>query len=272
MGGRPRPLIVADTDAIVRVDAVTICGTDLHILKGDVPEVTAGTHPRPRGRRHGRGDRTAVKNVQPATACSFRASRVRTCRFCREGHYGLCLRRRRLDPRPPDRRHPGRVRAGAVRGHVDLPGPGRRHRRTGADGRRHPARPGTRSACSTDTSRPATSSRSSAPDRSASRRSPAPGCTAQATSSRSIRRPRVARPRSSSAPMLSIDPRVEEPLDDRAAADRRPRRRRAHGSRRHAGRVRTDGRARSSRRPHREHRRPRSSRRRSTSRSCGSRT
>ena len=29
-------------DAIVRVDAVTICGTDLHILKGDVPEVEAG--------------------------------------------------------------------------------------------------------------------------------------------------------------------------------------------------------------------------------------
>ncbi len=37
-----RPSIQADTDAIVRVDAVTICGTDLHILKGDVPEVTDG--------------------------------------------------------------------------------------------------------------------------------------------------------------------------------------------------------------------------------------
>ena len=30
------------TDAIVRVTATTICGTDLHILKGDVPTVTAG--------------------------------------------------------------------------------------------------------------------------------------------------------------------------------------------------------------------------------------
>lgn len=29
-------------DAIVKVDAVTICGTDLHILKGDVPEVAQG--------------------------------------------------------------------------------------------------------------------------------------------------------------------------------------------------------------------------------------
>ena len=38
----PDPTLQADTDAIVRVDAVTICGTDLHILKGDVPAVTDG--------------------------------------------------------------------------------------------------------------------------------------------------------------------------------------------------------------------------------------
>ena len=36
------PGIRDDTDVIVRVDAVTICGTDLHILKGDVPAVTDG--------------------------------------------------------------------------------------------------------------------------------------------------------------------------------------------------------------------------------------
>ena len=34
----PDPVIQDDGDAIVRVDATTICGTDLHILKGDVPE------------------------------------------------------------------------------------------------------------------------------------------------------------------------------------------------------------------------------------------
>jgi alcohol dehydrogenase len=39
---RPKPIIQAATDAIVRVTATTICGTDLHILKGDVPTVTAG--------------------------------------------------------------------------------------------------------------------------------------------------------------------------------------------------------------------------------------
>src|ERR1039457_1955354 len=38
----PRPEVAADTDAIVRVDATTICGTDPHILKGDVPAVTDG--------------------------------------------------------------------------------------------------------------------------------------------------------------------------------------------------------------------------------------
>jgi threonine dehydrogenase-like Zn-dependent dehydrogenase len=38
----PKSEVVADSDAIVRVDATTICGTDLHILKGDVPAVTDG--------------------------------------------------------------------------------------------------------------------------------------------------------------------------------------------------------------------------------------
>ncbi len=38
----PRPAIEAATDAIVRVTTTTICGTDLHILKGDLPGVTDG--------------------------------------------------------------------------------------------------------------------------------------------------------------------------------------------------------------------------------------
>ena len=38
----PMPQIHDNTDAIVRVDCATICGSDLHILKGDVPEVTEG--------------------------------------------------------------------------------------------------------------------------------------------------------------------------------------------------------------------------------------
>ena len=38
----PDPEILDDGDVIVRVDATTICGTDLHILKGDVPAVRNG--------------------------------------------------------------------------------------------------------------------------------------------------------------------------------------------------------------------------------------
>ena len=88
----PAPSIVVDTDAIVRVDAVTICGTDLHILKGDVPAVTDG---RILG-HEAVGTVTeigaGVKNVRPGdrvlvsciTACG-------TCRFCREARYGQCL-------------------------------------------------------------------------------------------------------------------------------------------------------------------------------------
>jgi alcohol dehydrogenase len=35
----PHPVIQLPTDVIVKMLATTICGTDLHILKGDVPEV-----------------------------------------------------------------------------------------------------------------------------------------------------------------------------------------------------------------------------------------
>lgn len=38
----PRPGIYEATDAVIRVTKTTICGTDLHILKGDVPAVTTG--------------------------------------------------------------------------------------------------------------------------------------------------------------------------------------------------------------------------------------
>jgi alcohol dehydrogenase len=38
----PTPQIHDTTDTIVRVDMTTICGSDVHILKGDVPEVTVG--------------------------------------------------------------------------------------------------------------------------------------------------------------------------------------------------------------------------------------
>ncbi|WP_283147803.1 zinc-dependent alcohol dehydrogenase family protein [Silvimonas soli] len=39
---RPKPEVVAHTDAIVKISKTTICGTDLHILKGDVPTCEPG--------------------------------------------------------------------------------------------------------------------------------------------------------------------------------------------------------------------------------------
>src|SRR5271154_5548870 len=39
---RPKPEIAAPTDAIVKIVKTTICGTDLHILKGDVPTAKPG--------------------------------------------------------------------------------------------------------------------------------------------------------------------------------------------------------------------------------------
>ena len=38
----PNPEMINPTDVIVRVETTTICGSDLHILKGDVPAVTKG--------------------------------------------------------------------------------------------------------------------------------------------------------------------------------------------------------------------------------------
>src|ERR1700722_3218361 len=87
-----KPTIAADTDAIVRVDAVTICGTDLHIWKGHVPEVTDGRILGHEAVGTVEQVGSGVKNVRPGdrvlvsciTACG-------ACRFCREGRYGQCL-------------------------------------------------------------------------------------------------------------------------------------------------------------------------------------
>ena len=126
--GRRDPEIIDRTDAIIRVEAVTICGTDLHILKGDVPDGDrtvwcSGTRRSARSWRSA----TAVTNVRPGdrvlASCITACGR---CRYCREGALRAVPRRRRLDPRPHRRRGAGRVRPHSVRGHLDLPGAGRR--------------------------------------------------------------------------------------------------------------------------------------------------
>ena len=39
---RPRPRLETSTDAVIKIVKTTICGTDLHILKGDVPTCAPG--------------------------------------------------------------------------------------------------------------------------------------------------------------------------------------------------------------------------------------
>lgn len=40
---KSKPTITKPTDAIVKIFKTTICGTDLHIMKGDLPDVKEGT-------------------------------------------------------------------------------------------------------------------------------------------------------------------------------------------------------------------------------------
>ncbi len=87
----PDPRISEPTDAVVAVDAVTICGTDLHILKGDVPETEPGRvlgHEAV-GTVEATGE--AVTTVRPGdrvlVSCITSCGR---CHYCREGRYGQC--------------------------------------------------------------------------------------------------------------------------------------------------------------------------------------
>jgi alcohol dehydrogenase len=88
----PDPSILEPTDAIVRIDSSTICGTDLHILKGDVPETTPGTvlgHEAV-GTVEIKG--AAVTSVEVGDRVLMSCiSACGRCRFCKEARYGQCL-------------------------------------------------------------------------------------------------------------------------------------------------------------------------------------
>jgi len=88
----PEPAILQPTDVIVRMVATTICGTDLHILKGDVPEVETG---RILG-HEGIGVITEVGDGVTRLAVGDRVilacvSSCGRCSYCRQGLYSHCL-------------------------------------------------------------------------------------------------------------------------------------------------------------------------------------
>lgn len=88
----PDPRIEHPTDVVVRVDTTTICGTDLHILKGDVPSVQ-------RGRILGHEAVGTITEVGDAVSTLAVGDRVIVscikscgkCLFCKKGVYAHCL-------------------------------------------------------------------------------------------------------------------------------------------------------------------------------------
>jgi alcohol dehydrogenase len=86
-----RPDLSAPTDAIVRITKTTICGTDLHILKGDVPTCKPG-------RILGHEGVGVIDQVGPAVTAFKPGDRVLIscitscgkCEYCRRGMYSHC--------------------------------------------------------------------------------------------------------------------------------------------------------------------------------------
>ena len=87
----PKPEVTAPGDAIVRITKTTICGTDLHILKGDLPSCTPG-------RILGHEGVGVIESVGAAVTAFKPGDRVLIscvsacgrCEFCRKGMYSHC--------------------------------------------------------------------------------------------------------------------------------------------------------------------------------------
>jgi alcohol dehydrogenase len=87
----PRAALQQPGDAVVRITTTTICGTDLHILKGDLPAVTAGRILGHEGIGVVEQVGTAVSEfhvgdkviISCVTACL-------KCDFCKRGMYSHC--------------------------------------------------------------------------------------------------------------------------------------------------------------------------------------
>ena len=73
---KPKPTIQQSTDAIARITKTTICETDLHIMKGDVPEVTNGRILGHEGVGIIEETGTSVTNFKKGIMCSYPAVNV----------------------------------------------------------------------------------------------------------------------------------------------------------------------------------------------------
>lgn len=89
---KPKPALQAPTDAIIKILKTTICGTDLHIMKGDVPEVTDGRIIGHEGVGIVEEAGAAVSNFKTGdhvlisciTSCG-------KCAYCKKGMYSHCV-------------------------------------------------------------------------------------------------------------------------------------------------------------------------------------
>jgi len=88
---KPKPTLQLPTDAIVKISMTTICGTDLHILKGDVPEVKPGTILGHEGVGIVEETGSAVSNFKKGDHVLISCiSSCGKCDFCKKGMYSHC--------------------------------------------------------------------------------------------------------------------------------------------------------------------------------------
>ena len=88
---RPKPTILEPGDAVVKILKTTICGTDLHILKGDVPTCTPGRILGHEGVGVVEAVGSAVRAFKPGDHVIISCiSACGTCDYCRRGMYSHC--------------------------------------------------------------------------------------------------------------------------------------------------------------------------------------
>ncbi|CAL80215.1 putative zinc-dependent alcohol dehydrogenase (oxidoreductase); putative L-iditol 2-dehydrogenase [Bradyrhizobium sp. ORS 278] len=88
---RPKPAILEPGDAVVKILKTTICGTDLHILKGDVPTCTPGRILGHEGVGVVDAVGSAVRAFKPGDHVIISCiSACGTCDYCRRGMYSHC--------------------------------------------------------------------------------------------------------------------------------------------------------------------------------------